>query len=120
MDFQQLKIENAQFLEKIDERNQELLQLKLTVGSSLQVLSFYKVNGVGPPPVLPRTPWEGAAPSQPTPGLQMDPVGERAPLDGGRGTSKGAPFFHQRFRGSKCWKETAPSTSTTHTPGGFF
>lgn len=42
VDFQQLKIENAQFLEKIDERNQELLQLKLTVGNALQVLNFYK------------------------------------------------------------------------------
>ncbi|KAJ7312078.1 hypothetical protein JRQ81_006415 [Phrynocephalus forsythii] len=42
VDFQQLKIENAQFLEKIDERNQELLQLKLTMGRTLQVLNFYK------------------------------------------------------------------------------
>ncbi|XP_044290126.1 coiled-coil domain-containing protein 113 [Varanus komodoensis] len=42
VDFQQLKIENAQFLEKIDERNQDLLQLKLTVGSALQILNFYK------------------------------------------------------------------------------
>ncbi|XP_061449665.1 coiled-coil domain-containing protein 113 isoform X2 [Rhineura floridana] len=42
VDFQQLKIENAQFLEKIDERNQDLLQLKLTVGNTLQVLNFYK------------------------------------------------------------------------------
>ncbi|XP_034281497.1 coiled-coil domain-containing protein 113 isoform X4 [Pantherophis guttatus] len=42
VDFQQLKIENAQFLEKIDERNQELLQLKLTVGNTLQILNFYK------------------------------------------------------------------------------
>uniref|UniRef100_A0A8D0B3R6 Cilia- and flagella-associated protein 263 n=1 Tax=Salvator merianae TaxID=96440 RepID=A0A8D0B3R6_SALMN len=42
VDFQQLKIENAQFLEKIDERNQELLQLKVTVGSALQVLNFYR------------------------------------------------------------------------------
>ncbi|XP_026544787.1 coiled-coil domain-containing protein 113 [Notechis scutatus] len=42
VDFQQLKIENAQFLEKIDERNQELLQLKLTVGNTLQILNYYK------------------------------------------------------------------------------
>ncbi|XP_032086794.1 coiled-coil domain-containing protein 113 [Thamnophis elegans] len=42
VDFQQLKIENAQFLEKIDERNQDLLQLKLTVGNTLQILNFYK------------------------------------------------------------------------------
>lgn len=44
VDFQQLKIENAQFLEKIDERNQDLLQLKLTVGNTLQILNFYKVR----------------------------------------------------------------------------
>ncbi|KAM7146717.1 cilia- and flagella-associated protein 263 [Macrochelys suwanniensis] len=42
VDFQQLKIENAQFLEKIDERNQDLLQLKLTVGNTLQILNSYK------------------------------------------------------------------------------
>ncbi|XP_066493213.1 cilia- and flagella-associated protein 263 isoform X2 [Tiliqua scincoides] len=46
VDFQQLKIENAQFLEKIDERNQELLQLKLTVGSALQILNFYKEQSI--------------------------------------------------------------------------
>ncbi|XP_038609999.1 coiled-coil domain-containing protein 113 [Tachyglossus aculeatus] len=42
VDFQQLKIENAQFLEKIDEQNQELLQLKMTAGNTLQVLNSYK------------------------------------------------------------------------------
>ncbi|KAG8562352.1 hypothetical protein GDO81_015648 [Engystomops pustulosus] len=42
VDFQQLKIENAQFLERIDERNQDLLQLKLTTGDTLQVLNCYK------------------------------------------------------------------------------
>ncbi|XP_068115526.1 cilia- and flagella-associated protein 263 isoform X2 [Hyperolius riggenbachi] len=42
VDFQQLKIENAQFLERIDERNQDLLQLKLTTGETLQVLNSYK------------------------------------------------------------------------------
>ncbi|XP_032640997.1 cilia- and flagella-associated protein 263 [Chelonoidis abingdonii] len=42
VDFQQLKIENAQFLEKIDERNQDLLQLKLTAGNTLQILNSYK------------------------------------------------------------------------------
>nr|XP_008123235.1 PREDICTED: coiled-coil domain-containing protein 113-like [Anolis carolinensis] len=42
VDFQQLKIENAQFLEKIDERNQELLQLKMMVASTLQVLNFHR------------------------------------------------------------------------------
>lgn len=42
VDFQQLKIENSQFLERIDERNQDLLQLKLTTGDTLQVLNSYK------------------------------------------------------------------------------
>ncbi|XP_065272921.1 coiled-coil domain-containing protein 113 [Emys orbicularis] len=42
VDFQQLKIENAQFLEKIDERNRDLLQLKLTAGNTLQILNSYK------------------------------------------------------------------------------
>ncbi|KAG8437278.1 hypothetical protein GDO86_008109 [Hymenochirus boettgeri] len=41
-DFQQLKIENAQFLERIDERNQDLLQLKLTAGETLLVLNSFK------------------------------------------------------------------------------
>ncbi|XP_054856488.1 coiled-coil domain-containing protein 113 isoform X2 [Eublepharis macularius] len=42
VDFQQLKIENAQFLEKIEERNQDLLRQKMTVGNALQILNFYK------------------------------------------------------------------------------
>ncbi|KAL8194561.1 UNVERIFIED_CONTAM: hypothetical protein K2H54_024716 [Gekko kuhli] len=42
VDFQQLKIENAQFLEKIEERNQELLQQKMTVGNALHILNCYK------------------------------------------------------------------------------
>ncbi|XP_053551261.1 coiled-coil domain-containing protein 113 isoform X2 [Bombina bombina] len=42
VDFQQLKIENAQFLERIDERNQDLLQLKLTTANALHVLNTYK------------------------------------------------------------------------------
>ncbi|KAM8946021.1 cilia- and flagella-associated protein 263 [Pelodytes ibericus] len=42
VDFQQLKIENAQFLERIDERNQDLLQLKMTTGETLQVLNVYR------------------------------------------------------------------------------
>ncbi|ELK15439.1 Coiled-coil domain-containing protein 113 [Pteropus alecto] len=44
VDFQQLKIENAQFLETIEARNQELIQLKLTSGSTLQILHTYKVS----------------------------------------------------------------------------
>ena len=43
VDFNQLKIENSQYLEKIDERNQNLLQLKLMAGNVLQVLNTYKV-----------------------------------------------------------------------------
>uniref|UniRef100_H2QB83 Cilia- and flagella-associated protein 263 n=1 Tax=Pan troglodytes TaxID=9598 RepID=H2QB83_PANTR len=42
VDFQQLKIENAQFLETIEARNQELTQLKLSSGNTLQVLNAYK------------------------------------------------------------------------------
>ncbi|XP_077982836.1 cilia- and flagella-associated protein 263-like [Glandiceps talaboti] len=42
VDFQQLKIENSQYLEKIDERNQDLLRLKLMAGNTLQVLNTYK------------------------------------------------------------------------------
>lgn len=42
VDFQQLKIENAQFLEKIEERNQDLLKQKMTVGNALQILNSYK------------------------------------------------------------------------------
>ncbi|XP_062967141.1 coiled-coil domain-containing protein 113 isoform X1 [Cynocephalus volans] len=42
VDFQQLKIENAQFLETIEARNQELIQLKLASGNTLQVLNTYK------------------------------------------------------------------------------
>ena len=44
VDFQQLKIENSQYLEKIDERNQDLLRLKLMSGNTLQVLNSYKVG----------------------------------------------------------------------------
>ncbi|XP_039736953.1 cilia- and flagella-associated protein 263 isoform X1 [Pteropus medius] len=44
VDFQQLKIENAQFLETIETRNQELIQLKLTSGSTLQILHTYKTR----------------------------------------------------------------------------
>ncbi|XP_063052989.1 coiled-coil domain-containing protein 113-like [Engraulis encrasicolus] len=43
VDFQQLKIENSQYLERIDERNQDLLRLKLMAGNTLQVLNLYKL-----------------------------------------------------------------------------
>jgi len=42
VDFNQLKIENSQYLEKIDERNQDLLNLKLKATNVLQVLNTYK------------------------------------------------------------------------------
>lgn len=43
VDYQQLKIENAQFMEKIEEKNKELLRLKLMAGNSLQVLTHFRV-----------------------------------------------------------------------------
>ncbi|EDV25978.1 Coiled-coil domain-containing protein 113 [Trichoplax sp. H2] len=42
VDFNQLKIENNQYLEKIDERNQELLRLKLMAANTLQILNSYR------------------------------------------------------------------------------
>lgn len=53
VDFQQLKIENAQFLETIEARNQELIQLKLASGNTLQVLNTYKVSSAPGPGTLP-------------------------------------------------------------------
>lgn len=44
VDFNQLKIENQQYLEKIDDRNKDLLRLKLMTGNVLQVLNTYKVG----------------------------------------------------------------------------
>ncbi|XP_055992090.1 coiled-coil domain-containing protein 113 [Sorex fumeus] len=42
VDFQQLKIENAQFLEIIETKNSELVQLKLVSGNALHILSMHK------------------------------------------------------------------------------
>ncbi|KAJ1328493.1 hypothetical protein BSLG_010225 [Batrachochytrium salamandrivorans] len=42
IDFDQLQIENKQYLQKIDERNAELLKLKLTAGKTVQTLNYYK------------------------------------------------------------------------------
>ncbi|NXJ95998.1 CC113 protein, partial [Corythaixoides concolor] len=39
---QQLQFRNAQYREKVNEKNQELLQLKATLGKTTQVLNFYK------------------------------------------------------------------------------
>ena len=44
VDFNQLKIENQQYLEKIDERNQDLLRLKMMHTSTQQVLNTFKVQ----------------------------------------------------------------------------
>ena len=49
VDFQQLKIENAQFLETVEARNQELIQLKLVSGNTLQILNAYKVRSAPVP-----------------------------------------------------------------------
>lgn len=42
VDFDQLKIENQQYLERIDAKNRELLQLKLSTGRTVQVLNDVK------------------------------------------------------------------------------
>ena len=44
VDFNQLKIENQQYLEKIDEKNQDLLRLKLMTTNVQQILNTYKVT----------------------------------------------------------------------------
>ena len=41
---QQLQVRNAQYQQKIAEKNQELLQLKLTSEKTVRVLNFYKVS----------------------------------------------------------------------------
>ncbi|KAJ3360994.1 hypothetical protein HDU91_004178, partial [Kappamyces sp. JEL0680] len=42
IDFDQLQIENKQYLLKIDERNSELLKLKMTAGNTIQTLNSHK------------------------------------------------------------------------------
>lgn len=44
IDFDQLKIENQQYQEKIEERNNDLLTLKVTAGNTLRILSNHKVS----------------------------------------------------------------------------
>ena len=44
VDFEQLKIENKQYNEHYEGKNQELLRLKLSAGNTLQVLNAYKVR----------------------------------------------------------------------------
>lgn len=43
IDFDQLKIENQQYVVKIEERNAELLLLKVTAGNTLRILGNLKV-----------------------------------------------------------------------------
>lgn len=42
IDFHQLQIENKQYVAKIEDRNQELLKLKMTTGNTVQVLNNLK------------------------------------------------------------------------------
>ncbi|KAJ3158494.1 hypothetical protein HDU86_002719 [Geranomyces michiganensis] len=42
IDFDQLQIENKQYQAKIEERNTELLKLKMTAGNTQQVLNYHK------------------------------------------------------------------------------
>jgi hypothetical protein len=44
IDFHQLQIENKQYLAKIEEKNEELLQLKMTTGKTVQALNDLKAN----------------------------------------------------------------------------
>ena len=44
VDFKQLKIENKQYIEKIDEKNAEMIKLKKMVGMVTQTLNQKKVN----------------------------------------------------------------------------
>jgi hypothetical protein len=43
IDFDQLQIENKQYLLKIDEQNTEMLKLKLASGNTMQTLNRQKV-----------------------------------------------------------------------------
>lgn len=44
VDFKQLKIENKQYIEKIDEKNAEMIKLKKMVGMVTQTLNQKKVS----------------------------------------------------------------------------
>lgn len=44
VDFKQLKIENKQYIEKIDEKNAEMIKLKKMVGMVTQTLNYRKVS----------------------------------------------------------------------------
>lgn len=44
VDFNQLKIENQQYMEKIEERNTDLLRLKQDASKTMQLLNIIKVT----------------------------------------------------------------------------
>ena len=44
IDFDQLQFENKRYVAKIEERNQELLKLKMTTGSTVQVICLVLSN----------------------------------------------------------------------------
>jgi hypothetical protein len=44
IDFHQLQIENKQYVQKIEERNEELLKLKLATGTTVQALNTLKIH----------------------------------------------------------------------------
>ena len=44
MDFKQLQIENQQLSERCEEKNHELLRLKVRAAKALQILNTYKVS----------------------------------------------------------------------------
>lgn len=44
VDFDQLKIENQQYMEKIEERNNELLRLKLSTSRTVQVGGVWEAS----------------------------------------------------------------------------
>jgi hypothetical protein len=46
VDFSQLKIENKQYLAKIDEKNAEMIKLKKMVGIVTQNLNYRKVTKI--------------------------------------------------------------------------
>lgn len=47
VDFDQLKIENQQYMERIEERNNELLKLKLSTSRTVQVGVGVRGSGFG-------------------------------------------------------------------------
>ena len=44
IDYDQLQIENKQYLAKIEERNAELIKLKISAGNTILTLNSYRVT----------------------------------------------------------------------------